>query len=237
MTDNDLSVTVLADARSDRLGMATVVRASGNTYFFDCRGIDAVPAAAIATQSTRALFVTNPASLTEPDIIRLLDGAVGQEAPLHVWGPAGTREWLQRRYPEVPGTREDRQPSVVDIRGGVISEAGLHVTAIPIGDDTFAYRVQSEKRILVIASNVKHAEQLAGSLGDIDLAVLRHSNAPEVLRLFDQTRPRQLWIVPDGVPISVAQVRESYGGSFEVVDRRLRRAVAPPTGAAPSERR
>jgi hypothetical protein len=40
-----------------------------------------------------------------------------------------------------------------------------------------------------------------------------------------------------GAPISVSQIRESYSGSSEVVSRGLRRAVAPRTAQACSERR
>lgn len=226
--DDEFSVSVVTDSRTSRLGMATVVRAGGRNYFFDCRGIDAATTAVFfASARPAAVFVTNPAWLTEPDVVRVRDGTAGQEPPLRIWGPVGTREWMRRRYPDGPGARAEWAPTVAEVVVGDISEGDVRVTAVPVAEGTLAYRVVSQGRSVLIASNVKTLEALESMVQGVDLAVLRHSNTPDVLRLLDQVRPQQLWIVPDGLPISVAQVRESYCGPFEVVSAGLRRAVAP----------
>ena len=231
--DEDFSVSVVTDARTDRLGMATVVRAGGQTYYFDCRGVDsATTAVLLANARPAAVFVTNPAWLTEPDFIRVLDGSTGQTPPLRIWGPAGTREWMRRRYPDGAGLRAEWAPTVAEVGGGEVSEAGVHVTAVSVAQDALAYRVVSNGRSVLIASNVTAPAPLESALPGVDMVVLRHSNTPDVLRVLDQTRPQQLWIVPDGSPISVAQVRQSYGGPFEIVTAGLHRSVGPRNASA-----
>lgn len=225
--DDDLVVTAVADSRVNRVGMATIIRTGVQTYLFDCRGIDAVPAASLSNAPAAALFVSNVTWLTEPDIIRVLDSAAGQERLFRIWGPAGMREWMRRRYSETPTNRTSTVPTVAEIGGGVISEAGLRIIATTVAEGTLAYRIESARHSVLIASNVTAADPLERIASKVDLAVLRHSNSPEVLRFFDRVQPRELWVVPDGVPISMSEIRESYRGSFKVVTARFSRAFGP----------
>jgi hypothetical protein len=224
-------ISISTDER-DQPGLSTLIVAGPNRLMFDCGVAGSAPVATTPSGVT-ALFFTNLNTPTADGINRARgDASTGPS--LRVWGPPGTREWiLQAVGVRALGDRERRSVTVIDLRESMVRESGnVTIAAIETAPSRFAYRLGFEGRSVLIASDVTYSEHLVTRSEGVDIVVLRHSDTTEATRFLERIRPRLAVLSQDGIPASVAQIREHYVGALELlgpgthrIDVRARLAV------------
>ena len=209
------------DKRHDHAGLSTVVVAGKNRLVFDC-GLTEDETATENGDGVRAVFLTHLDVATTSGFERLFESAgrnVAAESPLQVWGPRGTREWMRQLHGDVHTRGSSRRRiTVVDVGEGQISESdGLTVFAIAVSDGHFAYRVAYDGRSVLIATDVTPSAHLVGLTREVDVAIVRHTSERSAGEFLTLVRPRLAVLASDGVPASVAGIREMYRGPLRIV--------------------
>jgi len=217
------------DKRHDHAGLSTVLVAGKDRLVFDCGLTEDDATSQQNGDAVRALFLTHLEVATTSGFERLFESAgrsVAAESPLQVWGPRGTREWMRQLHGEFPtaGSSRRRQITVVDVDEGQISENdGLTVLAIAISDGHFAYRVAYKGRSVLIATDVTPSAHLIGLTQEVDVAIVRHTDERSAAEFLTLLRPRLAVLASDGVPASVAGIREMYRGALRILPPRPNR--------------
>lgn len=227
------------DTRSDHAGLSTVVVVGESRFVFDCGLLTDEPAATTGGV-VRAVFLTHLDDATTTGIERLLDSPTADgkaEAPLRLWGPQGTREWMRRRlWGPLTGRSSGRQLTAVDLDEGPIAETeGLVVLAIAASDGHFAYVVTSKDgQSVLVATDVTPSRRLTGLSRDVDVAIVRHTDERSAAEFFNAVHPRLAVLVPDGMPATAGGIREIYRGAVQIVPPGPQRIDVPvrklPTG-------
>jgi ribonuclease BN (tRNA processing enzyme) len=184
------------NADPDRSGTAIAIVVDGFPYLVDAGPGVVRRASAAARRGVEALlparldivFLTHLHSdhtVGLPDLM-LTPWVLEREAPLRVFGPAGTREmtdhllaaWqrdIEGRLSGVqPATPEGHRVEAVDIAAGVVyRDERLTVTAFEVPHagvpDAFAYRFDTEDRSIVISGDTGPTESVAAACGGCDL--------------------------------------------------------------------
>jgi ribonuclease Z len=194
--DGDIRVTLLGTGVPtpvmERFGPATLVEAGGEILLFDAgRGVlQRLFQLQKPLKEMRAVFLTH---LHSDHIVGLPDlwltgWLTGRpEAPLHVWGPRGTRAMmtyldLAFQYDIRIRLYDDRTPpeGVVvlaeDIAEGLIFERnGVRVTAIEVDHSpiqpSFGYRIDYAGRAVVISGDTRFSEHLIQQAQGADVII------------------------------------------------------------------
>lgn len=179
-------------SRIDRYGRAILVEAAGQPLLFDCgRGATIrLHQARVLAADVTTVFLTHP-NRDHIDGIQdlwLTGWLLGRRAPLHVCGPAGTRERagrLVRTCAADVGIREAAGPYLPpkggeivcrDLEAGVAyAEGGVRVTAIAAddrrGSGPLGYRVEHDNEVAVIVGRVRHSPGFVAAVAAADLLV------------------------------------------------------------------
>ena len=183
----------------ERFGPAVAIVANGTAYLVDAgAGVMRRAAAAAAKYqipglragAIGAVFLTH---LHSDHTIGLADvihtGWVdGREAPLKLFGPAGTRdmaEHLTRAYQrdievrtegDQPHTRDGWRILATDARPGVVyQDSNVTVTAIEVPHtnwkQAFGYRFQTGDRVFVVSGDTRPSDALADACSGCDVLV------------------------------------------------------------------
>jgi predicted Fe-Mo cluster-binding NifX family protein len=108
--------------------------------------------------------------------------------------------------------------TVIDVREGRVSETGnVTIAAIETARSRFAYRLGFEGRSLLIAGGVTYSDHLVARSEGVDIVVLRHSDVMETIKLLQRLRPRLAVLSPDGMPATIAQIRQRYAGPVQLL--------------------
>jgi len=236
-SNQDFFAQILTYTRSDNPGVSTVVVAGGRRFMFDCGspGNDSIEDGS-SLSPVSAVFLMRLDEMTTSGIERFLtaEGASSaSEPPVRIWGPRGTRDWMRARLGDSAARESPWRPfTVVDVDEGSIFEAGgLTVLAVTVSDGTFAYRVAYGGRSMLITTDATVSEHLIAATRAVDVAIIRHTNGAVAARLLEAVRPRLAVLAQDGIPASVAQIREYYRGSFHMAGRGSERVDVPARAA------
>jgi hypothetical protein len=209
-------ISVTTDDR-DHPCLRTVIVAGSNRFMFDSGVVGSMPSDGAAPPAVTALFLTHLATTMTDGIDRALND-VPTAPSLRIWGPQGTRDWMRQTMGDLALEGPRRAFTVIDVREGVVSEAGdVTITAIQTAPSSFAYRVRFAGRSLLVASDLTYSEHLVARSADVDIAVIRHSDVAETVKLLQRTKPRLAVLSPDGVPATVAQIRQHYAGPLQLL--------------------
>jgi ribonuclease BN (tRNA processing enzyme) len=181
----------------ERSGPATAVVVNGAAYLFDAGpGVvrRAMAAArndipALDSVNLRVAFLTHLHSdhtMGLPDLI-LTPWVMGREAPLELYGPAGTglmaggilqtwEEDIDRRLNGLqPATPNGYRVSAHEVTPGVVYEdANVTVTAIavPHGEwEAYGYRIDTADRTIVISGDAAPSEEIEAACDGCDLLI------------------------------------------------------------------
>lgn len=206
----------LSTEERDQPGLSTLVVAGSDRFMFDCGTVDSLPGST-APPTVTALFLTRLDTTTGDGIDRAR-GDARTALPLRIWGPSGTRKWMLQTMGDRASEDRQRRPfTVIDVREGVISEtSNVTVTAIEMAPARFAYRLRFEGRSVLIASDAIYSEHVAARSAGGDIVVFRHTDVRDTIRLLQRIKPRLAVLSPDGLPTTVAQIREHYAGPIQL---------------------
>ncbi|MEQ1758133.1 MAG: MBL fold metallo-hydrolase [Vicinamibacterales bacterium] len=181
----------------DRSGPATAVVVNGSAYLIDAgagvvrRAMQArrTGIAALDSVNLRTVFLTHLHSdhtMGLPDLV-LTPWVMGRQAPLELYGPAGSRTmvdgimagWAEdidhRLHDLQPATPNGYKVNVHEIAGGeVFKDDNVTVTAIPVEHGAwkaFAYRVQTADRTVVISGDARPSDALTQACDGCDLLI------------------------------------------------------------------
>lgn len=187
------------NADPERSGPAVAVVAGGEAYLVDA-GPGVVRRAAAAADlhdlpaleapRLRRVFLTHLHSdhtVGLPDLI-FTPWVLEREAPLEVWGPAGTRAmvdhvlaaWeadIRRRIDGLqPQNATGWQVVVQEVTPGVVHrDSTVTVTAVPVDHEdwpqAFGYRFETADRVIVISGDARPSESLVTACAGCDILV------------------------------------------------------------------
>lgn len=185
------------NADPDRSGPAVAVVAGGEAYLVDAGpGVVRRAAAAarrhdlpaLAASRLRRVFLTHLHSdhtVGLPDLI-LTPWVLEREAPLEVWGPAGTRAMvdhllaayaadIRRRIDGLqPQNATGWQVIVHEVTPGVVHrDSNVTVTAVAVDHEdwpaAFGYRFATADRVIVISGDARPSESLIAACAGCDI--------------------------------------------------------------------
>lgn len=162
-----------------RRGPSTLVSLGDERFLVDAgSGVGAqLVQAGVRPYDWPPIFITHHHSDHTIDLGHLLvtRWIVGQNAPLRIWGPAGTRRQVDRLLEYLEWDIEvrrahmhERQPPAVEVteieEGTVLEAGGVTVSAFLVEHDpvrpAFGYRFQGGGRTVVVSGDTRPAENL-----------------------------------------------------------------------------
>ncbi|WP_395408296.1 MBL fold metallo-hydrolase [Pseudoduganella sp. UC29_106] len=170
-----------------RFGPSILVEAGGRKFLFDAgRGpMQRLHTLGIPFADVDKLFITHLHSdhtIGIPDLY-LTGWLRGRKSPLHVWGPAGTRnmmEHIAKAFDFDIRIRLDQNPGsnvkAADIGPGVVYEQdGVTITAFEVDHGpvhpAYGYRIDYAGRSVVLSGDTKYSEALVQRAKGVDLLV------------------------------------------------------------------
>ncbi|MFC1900996.1 MBL fold metallo-hydrolase [Chloroflexota bacterium] len=213
---NSIRVTLLGTGAPppvmERFGPGTLVEAGGEVLVFDAgRGVlQRLFQLQVPLKEVRSLFLTH---LHSDHIVGLPDlwltGWLSgrPEAPLHIWGPRGTKEMMSHldkafNYDIRIRLYDDRLPpeGVVvlteDISEGVVYEYnGVKVTAIEVDHSpiypSFGYRIDYAGHSVMLSGDTRFNENLIRQAQGVDVIVHEVIAADTIRARSDYSEPRE----------------------------------------------